>query len=103
MAGDAPSWSPRGDRRGTADYFTRLARTYGDGRYYEVRRQAVVNAVADEIRKAPAILDLGCGDGNYLAEFAKIRGAHGLVGADLTFDMLREARERAVRQCPHTR
>jgi len=95
MADDAPSSPVRGDRRRTAEYFTRLAGTYGDGRYYEARRRAVVDAIAAEIRDAGAVLDLGCGNGNYLAEFARIRGAHGLAGADLTFDMLLEARERA--------
>ena len=95
MAGDTSSLPMRGDRRRTAEYFTRLASTYGDGRYYRLRRRAVVDAITAEIRDARAVLDLGCGNGNYLSEFAKLRGAYRLVGVDLTCDMLLEARDRA--------
>lgn len=103
MAADAPSLPVRGNRRRTAEYFARLAGTYGDGRYYEARRRAVVDAIASEISDAGAVLDLGCGNGNYLAEFGKIRGARRLTGADLTFDMLLEARERAPSMNAFTR
>lgn len=87
----------RGDYARLTEYFGRLATTYGDGRYYALRRRAVINAIESEVRAAQSILDLGCGNGNYLTEFAAIGGdrLRILVGADLTFDMLLQARTRA--------
>jgi ubiquinone/menaquinone biosynthesis C-methylase UbiE len=95
MVSDSLSSPPRGDLLRTAEYFSRLATTYGDGRYYAVRREAVVDAIAGELSAARAVLDLGCGNGNYLADFARVPGRRILVGADLTFGMLKEARDRA--------
>jgi ubiquinone/menaquinone biosynthesis C-methylase UbiE len=95
MPSDEVTRPARGDHVRTTEYFGRLATTYGDGRYYGLRRRAVIDAIASEVRAAHRLLDLGCGNGNYLAEFAAIGDSHLLVGADLTFDMLLQARARA--------
>lgn len=84
-----------GGRERTAAYFARLSRTYGDGELYGRRRAAVVQALREEVQSARALLDLGCGNGRYLAEFAaKADAAVRLVGADASVEMLREARGR---------
>lgn len=80
---------------GVADYFGRLAPTYGDGEYYALRRAAVLRVLAPEIARTRRLLDLGCGNGRYLAEFARHAGLEMLVGADLSSEMLAEARRRA--------
>ncbi len=82
----------RGDRARTAEYFSRLADTYGDGAYYGARRAAVMRAIASELETARDVLDLGCGNGEYLGEFARAGALTLLVGADLTFEMLAAAR-----------
>ena len=46
-----------------AEYFGRLANTYGDGEYYGNRRRAVLEAIAGEIADAREVLDAGCGNG----------------------------------------
>jgi ubiquinone/menaquinone biosynthesis C-methylase UbiE len=83
----------RGDRARTAEYFSRLADTYGDGAYYGSRRAAVMRAIASELDTAHDVLDLGCGNGEYLREFA-CAPVSMLVGADLTFEMIATARAR---------
>jgi ubiquinone/menaquinone biosynthesis C-methylase UbiE len=80
-------------------YFGKLAATYGEGEYYAGRRGAVIAAIEDEVSRAHDLLDLGCGNGIYLQEFA-VRSASGrLVGLDLTPEMLREARRRVPSRC----
>jgi len=77
-----------------AAYFGRLATTYGDGAYYGSRRQAVLEALAPEIADARDVLDVGCGNGAYLTKFVAAPGNRTVTGVDLTFDMLRSARQR---------
>jgi ubiquinone/menaquinone biosynthesis C-methylase UbiE len=84
----------RGNRARTAEYFSRLADTYGDGAYYGKRRAAVMRAIASDIDAARDVLDLGCGNGEYLREFARSSSSRMLVGADLTFEMIATARVR---------
>ncbi|MFZ0887623.1 MAG: class I SAM-dependent methyltransferase [Candidatus Binataceae bacterium] len=78
-----------------AAYFGRLAKSYGEGVYYARRRVAVIAAVARELRDARSILDLGCGNGAYLAELCRLCQRARIVGADLSPEMLAEARRRA--------
>jgi SAM-dependent methyltransferase len=78
-----------------AQYFSRLADTYGGGEMYAERRHAVLEALKPELERARAVLDLGCGNGQYTAELAGMGFAR-LVGCDLSADMLARARER----CP---
>jgi SAM-dependent methyltransferase len=80
---------------GVARYFSRLAPTYGDGEYYASRRTAVLRALEPELAQARQMLDLGCGNGRYLAEFARRASLEFLAGADLSGEMLAEARRRA--------
>ncbi len=82
-----------------AEYFGRLAATYGDGVYYGNRRLAVLDAIAAEIARARDVLDVGCGNGAYLAKFAAARGNRRLTGADLSIDMLMSARSRVGAKC----
>ncbi|HYL59911.1 MAG TPA: class I SAM-dependent methyltransferase [Candidatus Acidoferrales bacterium] len=82
-----------------AEYFGRLASTYGDGAYYGIRRRAVLGSIASELARSRAVLDVGCGNGTYLAEFAEAVGVRRLVGADLTAAMLLEARRRTPAKC----
>jgi ubiquinone/menaquinone biosynthesis C-methylase UbiE len=86
----------RGDRR-VAGYYDRLAPVYGDGVYFATRRAAVLGCVAGEIAAARAVLDLGCGNGAFLAEFVAGDAARRVVGADLSADMLAAARQRVPR------
>ncbi|HUO03581.1 MAG TPA: class I SAM-dependent methyltransferase [Candidatus Binataceae bacterium] len=81
------------------EYFGRLASTYGDGAYYGIRRKAVVNAIANEIAEAREILDLGCGNGAYLVEFASFAENRRLFGIDLAAGMVAEARRRLPESC----
>ena len=77
-----------------AQYFGRIADSYGDGEYYTRRRAAVVDAIADQIAKSRRIVDLGCGNGRYLHDF-KSREPEALAfGADLTAEMIAQARAR---------
>ena len=88
-----PPLMRRGGSR-VAEYFGRLAQSYGDGEYYIRRRAAVVSAIADQIAGASSIVDLGCGNGRYLYEFRKIAPAATAIGADFSTEMLLEARTR---------
>ncbi|MGH7924852.1 MAG: class I SAM-dependent methyltransferase [Candidatus Binatus sp.] len=80
-------------------YFKRLADTYGDGAYYGSRRRAVLEAIGPEIADAREVLDVGCGNGAYLAPFAGAPGNRTVTGVDLTFDMLLSARSRVGAKC----
>ena len=77
-----------------AAYYDRLAQVYGDGEYFRARRAAVLTAIAAEIEDARAVLDVGCGNGAYVAEFASRVPAARVVGADLSPAMLHAARQR---------
>jgi ubiquinone/menaquinone biosynthesis C-methylase UbiE len=77
-----------------AEYFGRLADTYGDGAYYGNRRSAVIDALAGEIVNAHDVLDVGCGNGAYLTKFVEAPGIRTVTGIDLTLDMLLSARGR---------
>lgn len=78
----------------TAQYFGRLAGTYGSGEYYRKRREAVVAEVRQTLAGAASLLDLGCGNGAYLVEFRKSFAKTLVAGADYSPDMLREAQRR---------
>jgi SAM-dependent methyltransferase len=52
-----------------------------------------MSALAPELSAARMILDLGCGNGAYLREFARVCSAARIVGADLSPDMLSAARQ----------
>ncbi len=95
------SGADSGNRRSSqiAEYFARLAATYGDGKYYGKRRRAVLVAIADEIAKARDILDVGCGNGTYLAEFAAAPNNRTVTGVDLSFEMLLASRDRVGTKC----
>lgn len=82
------------DRADLIALFAELAESYGDGEYYACRRRAVLRAFAPRIARARRILDLGCGNGRYLAEFIRANPKALLVGADLGAEMLAEARRR---------
>jgi len=58
------------------------------------RQDAVVAAIAEEIANARRILDLGCGNGRYLQAFRKAAPDALALGADLTPEMIAEARAR---------
>lgn len=77
-----------------AAYYDRLAPVYGEGEYFRARRAAVFAALTAEIDRARAVLDLGCGNGAYLAKFAGRLPQARLVGADLSPEMLQAARQR---------
>jgi SAM-dependent methyltransferase len=81
-------------RRGVAAYYDRLAPVYGEGALFEARRAAVLAAIADDLTGAGAVLDLGCGNGTYCAEFVARMPAGVVLGADLSVDMLCAARRR---------
>jgi SAM-dependent methyltransferase len=91
MAG--PERSP--DRgHAVAAYYDRLASVYGDGEYFRTRRLAALAAVAAELDRARRVLDLGCGNGAYLAELAARASIETAVGGDLSPQMLAAARRR---------
>jgi ubiquinone/menaquinone biosynthesis C-methylase UbiE len=99
LADDDPSRARRTDSpahgsTNVAQYFGRIAQSYGDGEYYLRRQAAVVRAIANEIAKARRVLDLGCGNGRYLYEFRKTAPDATLIGADLTAEMVAESRRR---------
>ena len=77
-----------------AAYFGRLAKSYGEGEYFGRRRAAAIAAIAGEIGRASTILDLGCGNGAFFRDLVRIGAAAKLVGADLSLDMMSEARSR---------
>ncbi len=95
------SGATSGDRRPSqiAEYFGRLAATYGDGEYYGNRRRAVLETIAGEIAQARDVLDVGCGNGTYLAKFAAAPGNRRVTGVDLSIDMLLSARDRVGVKC----
>ncbi|MGH7949525.1 MAG: class I SAM-dependent methyltransferase, partial [Candidatus Binataceae bacterium] len=92
MEEKTPASQAATQRDRTAAYFSLLARTYGDGELFGRRRAAVLAAIAGELRAARSVLDLGCGNGKYLADFVRLSGDTRVAGADLSADMLREAR-----------
>ncbi len=98
---DSSVTSRRRSPSNIAEYFGRLAATYGDGEYYGKRRRAVLEAIAGEIADARDVLDAGCGNGAYLAKFAAAPGnrVRGVTGADLSIDMLLSARRRVGVKC----
>ncbi len=85
-------------RRQLAAYYDRLADVYGEGEVFATRRAVVLDAIAAELSGAEAVLDLGCGNGSYAAEFAHRVPTARLIGADLSADMLQGARRRAGRR-----
>ena len=93
MADDDPSQARRAPGN-VAQYFGRLAQSYGDGEFYLRRREATVAAIAEDLAHAHRILDLGCGNGRYLYEFRKSAPDAIGIGADLTHEMLAQARIR---------
>ena len=93
MSDDDPSL-PRLTGSNVAQHFRRVAHSYGDGEYYLRRQDAVVAAIAEEIANARRILDLGCGNGRYLQAFRKAAPDALALGADLTPEMIAEARAR---------
>jgi ubiquinone/menaquinone biosynthesis C-methylase UbiE len=99
LADDDPSLARRA-RSNIAQYFGRLAHSYGDGEYYIRRRAAVVAAIADEIAHARRVLDLGCGNGRYLHEFRKSAPAAMVIGVDLSAEMIAQARLRNGAETP---
>jgi SAM-dependent methyltransferase len=80
----------------TAEYFGRLAATYGGGEYYRRRREASLIEIRRHLKSPARVLDLGCGNGTYLAEFRETVKPLLLAGADLSLSMLREARRRGA-------
>jgi ubiquinone/menaquinone biosynthesis C-methylase UbiE len=86
--------------RAVAAYYDRLAPVYGEGEYFRVRRAAVLAAIGTELADARAVLDLGCGNGAYAGELAARAAAARIVGADLSPEMLRQARRRLGARIP---
>jgi ubiquinone/menaquinone biosynthesis C-methylase UbiE len=79
---------------GVAAYYDRLAPVYGEGEVFAARRDAVLSAIGTELANARMVLDLGCGNGTYGAEFAARLPTARVVGADLSPAMLHAARRR---------
>jgi SAM-dependent methyltransferase len=79
-----------------AEYFTRLASSYGAGEYYRKRRAAALAEIGRRLGKIESLLDLGCGNGTYLVGIREALDPKLLVGADLSFRMAREAVRRGV-------
>ena len=87
--------SQAGRSRGkVVEFFDSFASSYGEGRYFEVRRAAVFELLSPYLDKAARILDLGCGNGIYLVELCKLEKPHRPVGMDLSAGMLAKAMER---------
>ena len=80
--------------RGVAAYYDRLAPVYGEGAVFGARRAAVLAAIGGELAHARAVLDLGCGNGTYCAEFVARVPTALVHGADLSAEMLDAARRR---------
>ncbi len=100
---DESSSGMRRSPANVAQYFGRLAQSYGDGEFYLRRRVAVGEAIADEIARARRILDLGCGNGRYLYDFRQSAPHAIAIGSDLTAEMLEEARGRNGARTPLVR
>jgi ubiquinone/menaquinone biosynthesis C-methylase UbiE len=79
-----------------AEYFARLAGSYGAGEYYRKRRTAVLAEIGRRLGKIESLLDLGCGNGTYLAGIREALDPKFLVGTDLSFPMAQEAARRGV-------
>jgi ubiquinone/menaquinone biosynthesis C-methylase UbiE len=79
-----------------AEYFARLANSYGAGEYYRKRRAAALAEMARRLGKIESLLDLGCGNGTYLVGIRETIDPNLLVGADLSFPMAQEAARRGV-------
>src|SRR5215469_9647444 len=79
-----------------AEYFARLASSYGAGEYYRKRRVAAVAELGRRLGKIESLLDLGCGNGTYLSGFREVVDPKFLVGADLSFRMAQEALRRGA-------
>jgi len=73
------------------EYFARLASSYGAGEYYRKRRAAALAEVGRRLGKSESVLDLGCGNGTYLAGFREAIDPEFLVGGDLSLRMVQEA------------
>jgi SAM-dependent methyltransferase len=69
---------------------------YGEGEYYRKRRAAVIAAINPELVRARTLLDLGCGNGRYAANFAEVARDSRIVAADLSYEMLSAARRRGM-------
>src|SRR6516164_6588141 len=87
--------TPASDRS-VAEYFARLASSYGAGEYYRKRRAAALAEVGRRLGKIESLLDLGCGNGTYLAGFREAIDPKFLVGADLSLRMVQEASRHEV-------
>ncbi len=81
-----------------AKYFGRLASVYGTGEYYLTRRAAVIAALRPELAQASRVLDLGCGNGAYTADFSRGAGVSWVTGCDLSLEMLVAARRRGLKR-----
>jgi len=79
-----------------AEYFARLASSYGAGEYYRKRRAAAVAELGRRLGKIESLLDLGCGNGTYLSGFREVIDPKFLVGADISFRMAQEALRRGA-------
>ncbi len=87
---DASSAGASGNVR---EFFDSFAASYGQGRYFELRRAAVFQILAPYLVNPDRILDLGCGNGIYLVELCKLGKLHRPVGMDISAAMLAKARE----------
>jgi len=74
------------------EFFDSVAASYGQGRYFELRRAAVFQILVPYLANAARILDLGCGNGIYLVELCKLGKLHRPVGMDISAAMLAKAR-----------
>ena len=83
-----------------AAYYDRLAPVYGEGVVFAARRAAVLAAITGELASARAVLDLGCGNGTYSAEFVARVPTALVLGADLSAEMLSAARRRVGSRLP---
>jgi len=75
------------------EFFDSFAASYGQGRYFELRRAAVFQILTPYLANAARILDLGCGNGIYLVELCKFDKLRRPVGMDISAAMLAKARE----------
>jgi len=97
MTGKNPDATPsmEGHLTGNVkEFFDSFAASYGQGRYFELRRAAVFQILAPYIENAQRILDLGCGNGLYLVELCKLGKLRRPAGMDLSEAMLAKAREK---------